>query len=423
MDLFRASYKDQQNMTKIAIISGAGIGGLSAAWWLSESGWRTVILEKASSLKTAGYMLGLSGVGYELARRMGLLPALARHDRRIDENIYRGRDGDILWRVRYPELLRGLNWITLARADLVNELYALVESRAEVRFNTTVKSVITASDGSAEVMLTDGSEVRCDVLIGAEGTRSTLRQLVFGEDKRFISQIGYRCASFQTELPLNLGKNFESYAEPGRLTEFYTLGNNRTAAFFAWHAKSDSPVGRANRIAALRAAFQAAHPVVMSHLNTLNEDLPFYFGDLEMVEMPNWHSGPVALIGDAAHCLTLISGQGAGMAMAGACILSQELAVPAPAIALARYDRRLRPTILKLQKRARKTAPLFIPATKHAFARRNFIMKYTPKKILGWYISKTIRSESNLGLDLPLPATGREIQDGPAQDLSDKKGP
>ena len=104
----------------------------------------------------------------------------------------------------------------------------------------------------------------------------------------------------------------------------------------------------------------------------------------------------MVLVGDAAHCLTLISGQGAGMAMAGAYILSQELAAEAPQAALARYDRRLRPTVLKLQERARKTAPLFIPSTKRSFARRNFIMKYAPKKILYWYISKTIRSESRL---------------------------
>ena len=67
-----------------AIISGAGIAGLAAAYELGRAGWDVVVLEKADSLRDGGYMIDFFGPGYDAAEANGLLDAFARHARKVE---------------------------------------------------------------------------------------------------------------------------------------------------------------------------------------------------------------------------------------------------------------------------------------------------------------------------------------------------
>ncbi|MGD1876078.1 MAG: FAD-dependent monooxygenase [Kiloniellaceae bacterium] len=384
------------------VIAGGGVGGLSAAWWLARAGWRPLVIERASGLRGGGYMLGLSGPGYDVAGLMGILPALGERQRCINENVYLDRDGKVLWRARYHELLGDIDWITLARSELVRVLYEALDDRVEVRFGVTVVETTQDADG-VDVLLSDGSRCRAELVIGADGVHSSLRRQIFGPDASFVRPLGYRCAAFQADDGLGLGHDFLSYAEPGRLTEFYTLAEGRLATLYAWGDKASAPVPPGRERQVLKAAYEGAHPTVLRYLDELPEEAGLFFDDLEMIEMPCWSQGRVLLLGDAAHCLTLISGQGAGMAMTSACILAQELARAEVPAALGRHEARLRPSIQRLQARSRKIAPLFIPATPRAFALRNWIMRYMPPRLLAWYFARAIRSEvlaAAGGLDL-----------------------
>lgn len=378
--------------TKTALIIGAGIGGLSAAWWLARLGWRPIVLERAANLRINGYMLGLSGPGYDVAQTMGLVPALRRHERPIDENVYLGRDGRLLWRARYRDLIGDVDWITLSRTALVQVLRDAVGESADIRFDTTVQG-INQDDDRIDAKLSDGRHCRADLLIGADGVHSSVRRLLFGPDEAFIQPLGYRCAAFQIADNLGLGYDFLSYAEPGRLTEFYTLSEGSLATLYAWKEDQPTPVSPERTRQALRKAYAGAHPRVLRYLDLLPAEAPLFFDDLNMIDMPKWSTGRAVLLGDAAHCLTLISGQGAGMAMTSACILAQELKHADVVTALSRHEARLRPSIERLQARSRKIAPLFIPATRRAFNIRNMVMRYLPPRLLAWYFTHAIRSE------------------------------
>lgn len=384
---------------KKVLIVGAGVGGLAAAWWLARNGWQPTLLERAASLRSGGYMLGLSGSGYRVVDRMGLLPALRRHHLPINENVYRARDGQVLWRAKFHELLGDLDWITLSRTDLVQVLHDAVRAQAEIRFGVTVTAIEPQAE-RVSALLSDGSRFEADLLIGADGVHSTVRRMLFGPDSDFVRPLGYRCAAFQTADDLGLGHDFLSYAEPGRLAEFYTLAAGRLATLYAWRAQPEAAVAGQDRAAVLRSAFENAHPEALHYIDALTPDTPLYFDDLEMIEMPSWVRGRALLLGDAAHCLTLISGQGAGMALTGACILSQELAEATEDrdldAALRRYQTRLRPAIDRLQARSRKIAPMFIPATERGFTFRNLIMRYSPPRFLAWYLAKSVRAEADL---------------------------
>ena len=183
---------------KSVLIVGAGVAGLAAAWWLHRLGWRVTVVEKAANLRADGYMLGLSGPGHAVLRQMGLLPALAPHNRRINENVYYGRDDKVLLRLRYHEFLKGLDWLTVARTDLVEVLYEATRSLADIRFGTTVTDLAEGAGGVA-VTLSDGTRLQVDLLIGADGIHSAIRARMFGPEAGFATRLGYRCAAFQAD--------------------------------------------------------------------------------------------------------------------------------------------------------------------------------------------------------------------------------
>lgn len=374
------------------LIVGAGVAGLAAAWWLDRLGWRVTVIEKAANLRADGYMLGLSGPGHAALRLMGLLPALTPRNRRINENVYYGRDDKVLLRLRYHEFLKGLDWLTVARTDLVEALHEATRSRVALRFATTVADITPDADG-VDVALSDGSHHRVDLLIGADGIHSATRAQVFGPESDFATRLGYRCAAFQAADTLGLGHDFLSYAEPGRLAEFYTLGAGRLATLYVWSARDVAPVAAGEKRAVLRAAFDGAHPKAVTWIDRLGPEEPLFLDDMTLIEMPRWSRDRVVLLGDAAHSLTLLSGQGAGMALTSACLLAIELAGGDIDAALARHESRLRPAIARLQQRSRKMAAWFIPATRRAFAIRNAMMRWMPRRLLGWYFLRAVRAE------------------------------
>lgn len=113
-----------------------------------------------------------------------------------------------------------------------------------------------------------------------------------------------------------------------------------------------------------------------------------------MVVLPHWSKGRVVLLGDAAHCLTLMSGQGAGMALISAQMLSQELSRTSDVVeALANHERRLRPGIERLQKRARELADFYVPRTWLQYCLRNVMVWLMPRSwLIDWHI-KSLFSE------------------------------
>lgn len=143
----------------------------------------------------------------------------------------------------------------------------------------------------------------------------------------------------------------------------------------------------------LRHVARKAHPQVHEIIGSAEQGPLPLIDNLTLVDMPTWSKGRVMLLGDAAHCLTLISGQGAGMSIASAAMLAEELGVKPIDEALRRHEERLRPAILKLQERSRKMGALFVPASPLSFHLRNLTLRHMPRAWLGRYFINAIRSE------------------------------
>lgn len=379
-------------MKRKVLIVGAGVAGLSAAWWLSREGWDVTVVERSPDLRTDGYMIGLSGPGYATAQQMGLIPALESRARLIDENLYLDKNGKELVRLRYRDFLDGINWITLSRTELVGVLYQYARDSGDFHFGTELTG-FEENDGRVTATLSTGATLEVDLLIAADGAHSVQREAMFGHDPGFFRYLGYRAAAFQVEDTLGLGHDFLSYAEPGRHTEFYTLSDTKLATLYVWRSDETGFVPPQDRAAVLRQAFAGAHPDALQWIDKLRPSQGMYLDDLTMVALPNWHKGRCLLLGDAAHCLTLVSGQGAGMAMTSAMILAKTLKDRSIPEALVEHERLLRPAIGNLQDRSVRISRWFIPQTAFQFGLRNFFMRHLPRPWLAGYFRRGIESE------------------------------
>ncbi|MEM8535289.1 MAG: FAD-dependent monooxygenase [Chloroflexota bacterium] len=104
-----------------------------------------------------------------------------------------------------------------------------------------------------------------------------------------------------------------------------------------------------------------------------------YFDAVSQIKLPMWHQGRVALVGDACQCLTLLAGQGASMAMAGAYVLASELAQANGDywIAFPSYQAQLKPEIDQRQMQAQKLASSFVPSNHSSIWMMNLFLKVT----------------------------------------------
>jgi len=382
-----------KNTEKHALIVGAGIAGLTAAWWLKFYGWKVTIIEKTSSISSNGYMLSLSSTGYDVATKMSILPELEKHHKEIGINYYLDKNGKEVLRHDFQEISKVIDWVTLSRADLASVIYDHVIDKIKIKFSTTLACHQETQSG-IEAVLSDGSKVTADLLIGADGVRSALRKELFSEDSVCVEKLGYRFAAFEIETQENLSNDFISYTDPGRLTQLHSLSKKCVTALYIWRDETSAYIkSNQARKEILKQAFGDSHVNAQKWIGEVAQEQTIYLDDMAMVSMKKWSKGRVVLLGDAAHCLTLLSGQGAGTAMTSAYLLAKLLVSNEIDDALVKHEALLRPSVERLQERSRNIALWFIPKTRFGFAFRSLIMKCMPKRFLTRYFLKSIESD------------------------------
>ena len=350
------------------LIVGAGIAGLTLALCLRRNGHEARIVEQAPELRDAGYMIDFFGSGYDAAERIGLLDDLARIHYQIPRLSFVAADGRERFSIAYPTLRRRLfddRHFNFMRGELERVLYAQLRDHVPVRFGTTVEQL--SGDGDrVSVRLSDGSGETVDLVAGADGVHSKIRRLVFGGPERFERFLGYHTAATiiddpPTEPP---GDAFSILTEPKRQVGIYPIRGGRMASFFVHAADrrlEDLSTAAARR--ELRTVYGDLNWLVPELLRRLDRQSEIYLDDVSQIALPGWSRGRVVLLGDASQCVSLLAGQGASMAMAGAYVLAEELAAAGDdvAAALARYELRLRPSIEQKQRAGRRLARWFVP--------------------------------------------------------------
>lgn len=366
------------------LISGAGVAGLTAAIWLGRHGIRPVIVERAPDVRADGYIISLSHRSYRYADALGLLPEIRRRGAGITASSYQRAGGRVLLALDYARLFEGVDVVQIMRDDLQDILYARARDLAEFRFGTSITR-IDAVDARADVTLSDGRCESYDVVIGADGAHSIVRELCFSGDEIELRHLGLCCAAYRLPNFLGLKDKFETHMERDRYMVVFTNPQGGLAAAFVWASSLATAPPAAARRATLQAAYAGTGPVTSAVLEHCPQDTPFYMDPLVQVRMREWHRGPAVLVGDAAHCLTLISGQGATAAFTGACVLAEQLVEKPPAAAFAAYSADLGNTIRAVQDSTASASRWYVPRSLWRQAARDLGMALLPARYFERY--------------------------------------
>ncbi|MET4291878.1 2-polyprenyl-6-methoxyphenol hydroxylase-like FAD-dependent oxidoreductase [Bradyrhizobium sp. LB1.3] len=365
---------------KNVLISGIGIAGPTLAYWLRAAGFEPTLVEHAPALRGGGYVIDFWGLGYTIAERMGLLPEINRDGYHVQELRIVDEAGHRLagfgTRV-FAELTNG-RYATVQRSHLSRLLFERSNGCAESIFGDEIILVEEKAD-CVEVQLKHGGRRRCDLLIGADGLHSAVRKLVFGPQARFERHLGYVVAAFEARgyRPRNEDV-YLIYGQPGRMVGRFTLRDNRTLFLLVFAADSAIlPETPGSQKALLRKVYGGDGWECEHMLTELERTGELYFDAVSQIRMPNWSRGRVALIGDAACCVSLLAGQGSALAMTSAYVLAGELAAADGRYpeAFARYEALLRSYIDRKQRGAERFAGALAPRTRSGMLFRNLVIR------------------------------------------------
>jgi 2-polyprenyl-6-methoxyphenol hydroxylase-like FAD-dependent oxidoreductase len=366
---------------KIAI-SGAGVAGPALAYWLLRTGHAPTLIETASAFRSGGYIVDFWGNGYNVAERMGLLPQIhaagyqVQGVRLVDTHGRRqgGFNVDVFRR------MLNSRFTSLPRGDLAMQIFNAIEDRAETRFGTSIAAMLE-HDRGVHLTLDNGEEHDFDLVIGADGLHSRVRALAFGPEEQFERRLDYFVAAFETEGYRPRDELvYVSCGMPGRQISRFALRDDRTmflCVFAAEHFHGREPLNLEERKEAIRQVFGETGwewPAIAQELERASD---LYFDPVSQIVLENWSRSRTCLIGDAAACVSLLAGEGTGLAIVEAYILAGELhrAHGDYRTAFASYERTLRPLLARRQASARSFAGAFAPRTRFGLWFRNQMTK------------------------------------------------
>lgn len=362
------------------LIAGAGVAGLTLAYWLEKNGHKPVIIEKSETIRTEGYMLDFTGTGWDVADRMGIIPELRKRAYPAENIVYKDENDKISAQISVHDLLSAtgneVNFAALNRRDLVLTLYEAVQDKVEICFSKTIDT-IQQDDNSVKVTFSDDSQGEYDILVGCDGIHSKTRQLVFGDESQFTQHLGYQFAIFEVApLKKDLQNSYHMHVEPDFQLGVYPTKADKWMIFSAFKVENNDIPTQSERVQAIKQRISHLKWYVPEILDSFHEGDYVFQDNITQIQMPCWYDRRVALIGDAAYCPTLVSGQGASMAMAGAYFLAESLQEnDKPEKAFQMMDVRLRPHIEKIQQSARSFASTFIPKSRFRIAMTYLALK------------------------------------------------
>ncbi len=350
------------------LISGCGIAGPTLAWFLARGGHQVTIVEKAPSLRTGGYVIDFCGKGYDLAERMGLMPRLqdvgyhVREVRFVDDEGRRRGGFDS----RVFERATGGRFVSLPRGELARAIHDALPPEVETRFECEIATLELYGNG-AGVTLSDGARLEPDLVVGAEGIHSRVRDLAFGPGLIFERFLGYAFAAWTVEgYSRRDDLVYMMHGEPGRQAARFTLRGDCTLVLLIWRENHGEAVLQdgAGRRAFLRRRYAGGGWEVPQMLATLDAADDLYLDRVSQIEMDRWSMGRAVLVGDSAFAPSFLAGQGSALAMIGAYVLAGELARTGNVeAAFAAYEARLKPLMASKQKAAHGLATAFVPRT------------------------------------------------------------
>ncbi|MBQ0884675.1 FAD-dependent monooxygenase [Streptomyces sp. RM72] len=361
---------------RTALISGASIAGPALAFWLNRHGYEVTVVEKAGTLRSGGYPIDVRGAALDVVEKMGLLPRL--RDAHIDLRrlTFLHGDGSEVASLHPHAVTGGATGrdLEVRRGDLTDALYTAVRDEVEFLFNDSIDT-LDQSEHGVDVTFRGGGGRRFDLVFGADGMHSRTREMLFGPEEQFHRYLGYCFAVFTMRNTLGLSHETVMWNTPGRAAALYAVGDEDEVHAFLTFARPEPPFDAFGDPQAQRdlivQVFADAGWEVPAILAALHDADDVFFDAVGQIRMPRWSKGRVALLGDAAHAPSFLTGQGTSLALIGAYHLAGALADRDHAEGFAAYEHATRDFVTLTQDRIGEGGGTLFPTTAGALEQRN----------------------------------------------------
>jgi salicylate hydroxylase len=352
---------------RVAIVGG-GLGGLCAAAFLHRAGVQVTVFEQAPELTYVGAGINMGPNAGRVLHHLGLTEAMNEAGEIIETGweFRRWQDASVLFSQERGErgehgLRRyGAHGYFIHRADLLDILLSAVPGELiEVGRKCTG---LQQDESVARLSFADGSTAEADVVIGADGIHSTVRDAVAGGvPTTFSGLCAWRCLIPAPRAPQFALRPAQTlWVGPGRHVVHYPIRNRTWVNAVAitpmpeWNQETWASTGEASDLVAEFEGWDSRLTDVLAASSTILRS-PL----LEREPLPRWAAGRIALLGDSAHPMFPFLAQGAGQAFEDAACLGACLAgVPAAgaARALERYQALRMPRATEVQQRSREAS-------------------------------------------------------------------
>jgi salicylate hydroxylase len=350
-----------------AIVIGAGIGGLAAAIAMRRAGLDVSVYEQAAAIGEVGAGIQISPNASRLLQRYGLGDAMARVAVRPAAIVHRRwQDGRELSRQPLGDSIEsryGAPYYHFHRADLIGLLAQAFGSETLALGHRLTR---VGEDGHGIAAHFDnGVVVHGDLLIGADGIHSKVREHLFGRERpRFSGNVAYRgLAPVERVAHLGLAHEATNWVGPGGHFVHYFVGGGRFLNFVAVTEQGDwTREGWSDRgsVADAVRSYAGWHPQIAAILQAVDETFKWALFDRD--PLARWSRGRVVLLGDACHPMLPYMAQGAAQAIEDGAMLAACLRDVAPSdieAALDAYAAKRQPRTAWVQQAARANSVTF----------------------------------------------------------------
>lgn len=347
---------------KVAIIGG-GIGGLATALALHLRGIEAKVYEKTSSLSEIGAGLNLSPNALKAFRSLGVEDAAIDFGFQSPDQVIRSwRSGRVIARQqRSGNVVEryGAEFLSIHRADLV-DIFAAALPDSCVHLSADCIGTETRGD-VAMARFADESEIEADIIIGADGLHSVVRESLFGHiEPTFTGCICWRgMAPVEAVSHMPGALEMTAWWGPHGHVVHYPVRRGELINFVA-HIDSDAWTEESWTHECDRSEMMETYGKWNENLLRLIEssDLYYKWALFDRAPLESWGKGRVTLLGDSAHPMLPYLGQGACMAVEDGIVLAEAVKRSPDdlALALSDYERLRKPRSTQAQLGSRHRA-------------------------------------------------------------------
>lgn len=356
-----------------AVVSGASIAGLSAAYWLRRTGWQVTVVERAPEFREGGQNVDVRGVAKEVLERMGLTEAVRAQNTTETGTVMVDDRGEVVAELPFGGEDGATAELEVLRGDLARAVLDALPDGVELVLDDVIDEI-----DAGEVVTASGRRLAADLVVVSEGVRSRTRDRLLG-DATELRRLGVTMVFGTIPREPHDDDTWRWYTTTeGRQVHLRPDNRGTTRAILAY-TDDDGLAGtdRDEMQAALRERYADAGWEAVRVLDALATSDDVYVDDLTQVRMDTWHRGDVVLTGDAAWCVTPMGGGGASLALTSGYVLAASLDQhPGDrAAALQAYEEWMRPLVDDVQTMPRWLIPFAYPQSRAGVAARRVVDK------------------------------------------------